>query len=203
MPGDAVADVSAFGAEMAQGSPAWPRQFVIERFYRNDGPWIPSGIVAPPRTEDLRGRNRSGLVGGRAGVPTPYIAPWRTTSTLPSECDTHDQRGPLLSDSGYGTRHSESASVYGDVDRSHETQSLAGQLEFYSPFGTSSDAYTRDANFHRERWATPSQPIPLGGQGISDGNQLICPTCKKVVKTRSELKYVLVLRSGTHCLIVP
>jgi hypothetical protein len=191
MAADIVGDVSPFSSARKPDAGAWsPSEWGVHSIYAEPGPWFPRGIVDPSRSDDHRNRSRPSLVGNRGAAP-PHYHGFRTTSALPSECDTHDPRGPLPSDSGYGTKYSESTSLYGDVDRSQDTQSLAGQLEYMHPFGLPGDTFSRDDNIPRDHWPNAPQSQVLGTQNGGDGNKLICPTCKKSVKTRSELKYVL------------
>jgi hypothetical protein len=174
----------------AQSRPSnWPRPWGLETFYDTEGPWIPPNVADSSRPEGPRGRPKPAPLSCK-GRPAFFNGDYRN-SNLPSECDTVD-RPPLPSDSGYGTRLSEPASVYGDM--SHETASIQGHLmDYHITIG--SDTFPRDTNLPRETtWPNPSlsHSQTQVAQNVVDGGKLICPTCKKPVKTKSELKLVLV-----------
>ncbi|TKW49021.1 hypothetical protein CTA1_111 [Colletotrichum tanaceti] len=147
-----------------------PLPWGLLNFYGEEQPWVPAGIFGASHqgrqapTPSTQRRTPNGFQG------------WR--STLPSECDT----GFPPSDSGYEsrTKHSiENTSVFNDVDRSQDTQSLSGQIMDYHPFGlTSSDG----------NWDVASTTILVpASQTSAVENTLICPDCQSPCKTRSEL----------------
>jgi hypothetical protein len=145
----------------------------------NDGPWTPSGIVAPSE-EKLQSRQIS------TRNPIPYGSHYRQPN--PSDAGSIHY-GVAPSDSGYGTRQSVgNTSIFsGDVaERDQDCRSLAGHVENYQPFqgfneiGQQRESRTSIAN---ETW-DHSGPTSTG----SDSPGLICPTCNKAVKTQSELK---------------
>ncbi|KAK1971685.1 hypothetical protein LY78DRAFT_651508 [Colletotrichum sublineola] len=149
-----------------------PMPWSLMEFYGGEQPWVPPGIFSGSQqgrqalAPDSQRRDNSGFQG------------WR--STLPSECDTVPPGFPP-SDSGYEsrTKHSiENTSVFNDVDRSQDTQSLSGQIMDYHPFGiTPTDG----------GWDTAATPLPVTQSGGAIGNRLVCPDCQALCKTKSEL----------------
>lgn len=147
----------------------------------NDAPWLPKGVV-PEVSSDDRLHTR--------GYP-PHRLPGyglqlgaRPRPGNPSDSGS-GQFGVPPSDSGYGTGLSlESASVRGSdiVDHNQDNRSLIGRVPEYRQYNESGPL--RDAN-GSEQWAftTPGAP------------SYRCETCKKLVKTKSELKYVVNLHS--------
>ncbi|KAK2003183.1 hypothetical protein LX36DRAFT_724995 [Colletotrichum falcatum] len=150
---------------------ATPMPWSLMEFYGGEQPWVPPGIFSTSQqgrqtlAPDSQRRNNSVFQG------------WR--STLPSECDTVPPGCPP-SDSGYEsrTKHSiENTSVFNDVDRSQDTQSLSGQIMDYRPFAmTPTDG----------RWEISATPFPVS-QGGAVSNRLVCPDCRAFCKTKSEL----------------
>lgn len=161
-------------------------------YFSQEKPWDPlQGKITPvPRSEDVRHGARSlGLI--RHGGPT--FSGYRG-SIVPSECET-THHGVLPSDSGYEsrTRHSVgNTSIYGDVDRSGETQSIASNLADFQ--------FDRHRPSHPDTWEQHNTQPAAEVSTKLDNNSLVCQHCKQTVKTRSELKYVLptILVDGCH-----
>ncbi|KAG9232581.1 hypothetical protein BJ875DRAFT_380381 [Amylocarpus encephaloides] len=154
-----------------------PNQDPIAQWYSgNDGPWVPK--VIPDAAVDER--NQSRRSGNRSIVS--YGTQYRQTN--PSDAGSAQFAIPP-SDSGYGTRRSiGNTSVFSaDIpDRDQDCQSLAGHVESYQPFQGFNDVFqSRDSRSH-DSWAIPT--IPPG----SASSSFTCLTCKKPVKTQSELK---------------
>jgi hypothetical protein len=143
----------------------------------NDGPWIPHkvipDIVPEDRSQLRQGGNRSIL-----SFAGQYKAP------NPSDAGSF-QFGPPHSDSGYGTRRSVgNTSVYSaDVpERDQDCQSFAGHVPEFQSFQPPNEVFQRDGRTNEQSWSPPtSSPSTPSG--------LVCPTCRKQVKTQSELKY--------------
>ena len=145
----------------------------VARFLLEESSWDP-----------LMGRQHSALL--NMGPLSEYTT-YRNT-TAPSEADTV---GPvtMVSDSGYGSMPRQSVgipSVYGDMDQCAETQSLIRGVSDFQFHGLSPGS------------ATPPKEEPEGNAwshheatGNPDSNDLVCPTCKALVKTKSEIKYAL------------
>ena len=147
----------------------------VARFLVEESSWDPLG-----------GRQHVGLMNMNIGPFSEYTG-YRNT-TAPSEADTV---GPvtMVSDSGYGSMPRQSVgipSVYGDMEQCAETQSLIRGVSDFQFHGLSPGS------------ATPPKEEPEGnafsnqeGSINPDSNDLICPTCRLSVKTKSEIKYVL------------
>ena len=155
---------------------------LVQWYTGNDGPWIPKVIPdAVPEERHTRGQ-----IGNRN--PMPFGGQYRQTNQ--SEAGSF-QYGAPHSDSGYGTRRSvENASVFSAevTERDQDCQSLVNHVAEYSPFGLNEVLQTRDAR------SGDSWPLPVPSSSISGSPSLVCPSCHKPVKTRSELKY------ATRCL---
>ncbi|KAK2615408.1 hypothetical protein N8I77_002166 [Diaporthe amygdali] len=151
------------------------RNPILDWYTSQEKPWDPiQGRTAPlPRAGDLRG----GKLNYRPNGPAYSV--YRETH-VPSECETTGP-GALPSDSGYHSRATQSVfngSTCGDIDRSGENGSISSHLA-----GLQVD---RPA-FSSETWRQASlqaTPLPLS---VESGN-LVCPTCRQNVKTKSELK---------------
>jgi len=149
-----------------------PMPWSLMEFYGGEQPWVPSGIFGASQqgrqalAPDIQRRTNGNFQG------------WR--STLPSECDTVPSGFPP-SDSGYEsrTKHSiENTSVFNDVDRSQDTQSLSGQVMDYHPFSIT----PTDGGWDN----MASTPVPSSQSGAF-GSRLVCPDCQAPCKTKSEL----------------
>ncbi|CCF39429.1 hypothetical protein CH063_02127, partial [Colletotrichum higginsianum] len=143
-----------------------PMPWGLMNFYGSEQPWVPPGIFGASHQD-----RQASAPSTQRRTPNGFQG-WR--STLPSECDT----GFPPSDSGYEsrTKHSiENTSVFNDVDRSQDTQSLSGQIMEYHPFGlTPSDG----------NWDMAATPIPVpASQTSAAENILICPGCQSPCKT--------------------
>jgi len=154
-----------------------PQDPLLQWYTGNDGPWIPKvipEIVSEERLSRVQSGNRN---------PMSYTGHYRQPN--PSDAGSF-QYGGSHSDSGYGTRRSVgNASVFSaDVtERDQDCQSLAGHVADFQPFqGLNEVLQTRDARIN-ESWS-----LPAPSSAASD-TSLVCPTCQKSVKTRSELKY--------------
>ena len=148
----------------------------LANWYQNDDePWNP--LSAPA---DGSARSQA--------LPASFMS-YRGRPSA-SECDTLPP-GVLPSDSGYATVPRPSVgdpSVYGDYDQSGETQSMTGRFSDFQIQNTAPDALLDRSP---EIYHPPSsfrEPSRRAGQN-GDSPQLVCPTCQKTVKTKSELTY--------------
>lgn len=151
----------------------------------NDGPWIPKGIsevVSDERESRIRVGNR---------MPLQYGTHYRRAA--PSDAGSY-AFGTLPSDSGYGSngaRKSDgNASIFSaDVTErdhgDHDLLSLPGPGADFQPYQGVSEAMQNRDTHHNKQWAASSISSSNGNSKAS----LTCPTCKKSVKTQSELKY--------------
>jgi hypothetical protein len=150
----------------------------LQQWYTgNDGPWIPKGISTVP-DERLHSRVRTGN-----RIPMPFGNHYRQPNT--SDAGSF-QYGVAPSDSGYGTRHSDgNASVFSaDInDRDQDCQSLVGHVADYQPFQGLNEVMLQQ----RDTRANEAYP-PVPSSSSSNTSNLVCPTCRRQVKTRSELK---------------
>ena len=156
----------------------------ITRWYMNDGPWDPLTFGAndhgnPPIVSDMEGKQ--------------YVVPTRRP-IVPSEFIPH-------SDSGYGSAgyHNRPSIANGSVcDDSFETspdaQSVIGGSMVDAPFtvsdAASNNVMTSDAL---------ARPWPNPGPIRIEGANMKCETCDRVVKTKSELKFVLLFSPVAVC----
>jgi hypothetical protein len=143
----------------------------------NDGPWIPHRVIPDIVPED---RSQSRQAGNRNNLS--YTGQYKPPN--PSDAGSF-QFGPPHSDSGYGTRRSVgNTSVYSaDVpERDQDCQSIPGHVQDFQSFQTPNEVFQRDGRTNDQSWSHPasSPPSPSG---------LVCPTCRRQVKTQSELKY--------------
>jgi hypothetical protein len=150
-----------------------PAPVALAQWYMgNDGPWIPKNISEIPedRSQSRHTDNRSHL--SYAGQ---YKAP-----------DVGSfQYGVPHSDSGYGTRRSDgNTSIFSaDVpERDQDCQSLQGHVPDYQSYPVLNDMFQRDGRTTDPTWGHPTPTT-------SESSKLFCPTCRKQVKTQSELKY--------------
>lgn len=158
------------------------RNPILDWYTSQEKPWDPiQGRAAPlPRAGDLRAGKLNYRLSG------PAYSVYRE-SHVPSECETTGP-GALPSDSGYHSRATQSVfngSTCGDGDRGGENGSISSHLA-----GLQVD---RPA-FSSESWRPASlqtATLPLS----ADSGSLVCPTCHQKVRTKSELKYVLSLKS--------
>ena len=149
----------------------------LQQWYTgNDGPWIPKGISTVP-DDRLHSRPR---VGTR--IPMPFGNHYRQPN--PSDAGSLHY-GVAPSDSGYGTRHSDgNGSVFSaDInDRDQDCHSLVGHVADFQPFQGLHEVVQQRDTRPNEHWP----PVPSSSP--SNTPSLVCPTCRKAVKTRSELK---------------
>lgn len=165
---------------------------LVNWYTDNDGPWIPkniSDVVADARSSRARVSSR---------MPIPYGNHYR--QPLPSDAGSYPY-GPPPSDSGYGSnaakRSDGNASIFSaDVnDRDQDLQSLAGHIADLQPYQGIDEVLQPRVNDH---W---TNPLPTS---IPDPQpKLTCPTCKKAVKTPSELKYTTqeIFLDSAKCLL--
>lgn len=151
----------------------------LQQWYTgNDGPWIPKGISTVPEERSMHSRARAGN-----RIPMQYGNQYRQ----PNASDAGSLHyGVAPSDSGYGTRHSDgNASVFSaDInDRDQDCHSLVGHVADYQPFQGLNEVVLQQ----RDTRANESWP-PVPSSSPSNTPTLVCPTCRKPVKTRSELK---------------
>ena len=153
-----------------------PAPIPLAQWYMgNDGPWFPKGISEIP--ED---RSQSRHVDNRG--PSSYTGQYRQHNPLETGSFPY---GAPHSDSGYGTRRSDgNPSVYtADVpERDQDCQSLQGHVSDYQTFPVLNDMMQRDVRTAELPWNYPTSSPP-------DSSKPVCPTCRKTVKTQSELKY--------------
>jgi len=160
-----------------------PQDPLVQWYTGNDGPWIPKGSISEIVPDERHSRVRTGN-----RMHMPYGSQYRQANT--SDAGSY-QFGAPLSDSGYGsqgTRRSDgNASIYSENidDRNQDSQSLAGHVADFQPFqGMNEVLQSRDTRAN-DLWVPP-----LPSTSVSESPaQLVCPTCHKGVKTRSELKY--------------
>ncbi|KAI0134424.1 hypothetical protein BJ170DRAFT_591402 [Xylariales sp. AK1849] len=158
-----------------------PSDPLAQWYERNDGPWIPKDIAPPQNGEHSSSRMQDVSVRGHGLV---FAGSYRE-GISPSECDTVPP-GIMPSDSGYASNGAKqsiaTASVYEDIlDRSQETQSLAGQFSDFHFQGFAGDV-------PRPWTQQQSQPLLLQRPRQLGGKELVCETCRKTLKTNSELK---------------
>jgi hypothetical protein len=157
----------------------------------NDGPWIPKDL-APTQNggQQLLRTNGVSIRNHGYNFPGPY-----RESISPSECDTVPP-GIMPSDSGYASNGAKqsvaTASVYDEaIDRSQETQSLAGHLsEFHFQLGMDITHKNFPGNWsqQQQQQQQQGQPPMMQRSAQLDNKELRCETCKKGLKTNSELK---------------
>lgn len=168
-----------------------PKPWNILKFYdatADDSPWVPLGIIVPDHRAG-QGQHQNSPTALRDAF-APRYSEWRSPG--PSECDTLPP-GQLPSDSGYESRRTKqsiaNASVFGDVDRGHETQSLTGRMDGFDPFAgmSSTPSYTgNSANNHAYMTETCGLST-LRTRGTAHSTVIICPDCGSHLKTKSEL----------------
>ncbi|KAJ9156336.1 C2H2 and C2HC zinc finger [Pleurostoma richardsiae] len=160
-----------------------------EWYFSRDGPWDPiqGKNAAIPRSPDARTRTRPAVTNPQGRVSFTQFR----GSTVASECETLPS-AVLPSDSGYESRTRPSVgnpSVYGDHDRSADTQSIVGQLGGFQLDGLQQDGFPhRESNLPRDGYPQPGISNPATSSPDTGGNRsLVCPFCHKTVKTKSEL----------------
>lgn len=146
---------------------------MMAQFIRDPmGPWNP--VCVNTATTQLTGIPSGQMLAAYGSFRCP--AP-------PSEADTVSQSvAGILSDSGYGSMARQSVGnpsvCDGEVDQSIETQSLVSRFQ---------DLAKEDISPAEE----PHRRLPRGQRSASSlqsVNSRVCPDCKIVVKTNSELK---------------
>lgn len=156
----------------------------LEAWYAaNDGPWPFRGAV-PEATQIGRSQLRDQQNRFRTNGYGPQLGRHHRPGD-PSETGSVHYGIPPPSDSGYGTRRSlENASVR-SCEITNPTLDNRGfpernlEIPFYGDNGPLRDP--SDANV----WVRMS-----GGLELSDASSgMRCPTCNKIVKTKSEMKY--------------
>ncbi|CRK28513.1 hypothetical protein BN1708_004688 [Verticillium longisporum] len=168
-----------------------PKPWNILKFYdagADDSPWVPPGIIVPDHRAG-QGRHQNNPTALRDAF-APRYSEWRSPG--PSECDTLPP-GQLPSDSGYESRRTKqsiaNASVFGDVDRGHETQSLTGRMDGFDPFEgmSSAPSYTGNSVNNHASMTEARGLSTLRTRGTAHSTVIICPDCGSHLKTKSEL----------------
>jgi hypothetical protein len=114
---------------------------------------------------------------------------YRNTN-VPSECSTIPPSIPT--DSGYvsGHRHSVgNPSVYSDVDRATDTQSIVGHM--HDLFSSNVSNFSADQSHHRNGWSHPEPQLMSNTQPPEAGTnatERVCRVCNATCKTRSDMK---------------
>ena len=156
-----------------------PVQGLLPHWIKDPGPWVPPNFAT-----DCDGRSASRMNGlDPATYAFTYPGTYRDTC-VQSECET-TPTGIEPSDSGYvslGAKLSiANISVFGEpLERCPETQSLAGQFSDFNfqvpdagPAGT---------------WHTQPSPHDYRSHHLDTSGGIVCETCKKQLKTNSELR---------------
>ncbi|RFU33116.1 hypothetical protein B7463_g3224, partial [Scytalidium lignicola] len=154
----------------------------IQQWYAdNDGPWHPIKTIIDPALEALpQDREHVGNLQPSFGT--------RYRQSNASDSGAFPFRHVTQSDSGYGTatrRSIGNASVYSGEMTEHEPDcqsfigTVPGDQQLYQGLGEISA--TRDIKPNAFLYQFPTVTI-------SDAPGLVCPTCHKPVKTKSELK---------------
>ena len=161
---------------------------LLQWYVENDGPWVPKGVIPEERNSRPKLGNRMSMHYG-----SQYRPPHSSDSGAYPFGTPH-------SDSGYGSngarRSDENASIFSTdlTDRDQDSHSISGpSQDFHSYQGI--HEYMQSGDTPRiGQWNT----LPSSSQlGIIAS--LVCPTCHKVVKTRSELKCgcsIVISRTG-------
>ncbi|KAH8596292.1 hypothetical protein B0O99DRAFT_651526 [Bisporella sp. PMI_857] len=148
-------------------------QPLLQWYAENDGPWLPKGVIPEERNSRTKISNR--YVSMQQYSEQPH----------PSDLGTF---GAPHSDSGYGShvarRSDGNASIYSaDVaERDQDSHSLAGQAPEFHAYPAMSQVMSMRETPRSETWNMFSNSVP------NSTSSLVCPTCHKNVKTRSELK---------------
>jgi hypothetical protein len=155
---------------------------LVNWYTSDNGPWIPK-VIAEGIPDDRQSRAR---VGQR--VSNVYGNQYR--NPVLSDAGSYPYGTPT-SDSGYGSngpRRSDGVSIFSTdlTDQDQDLQSLTGHVADYQPYhqGMGEVLQSRDTQSN-EQWAASL----LSNTTSESTSNLICDTCKKSVKTRSELKY--------------
>ncbi len=138
----------------------------------NDGPWIPKGAVPEVAPDDRLPPRGYSLARRGSG----YGSPSRIHPRIGNPSDSGSgQFGVPPSDSGYGTGISlDNSSVrsYDVVDHNLESRSLT----------------SRGQDFHRNGSIRTLPEAEPWTSALPDASPYFCDTCKRPVKTKSELK---------------
>lgn len=156
----------------------------------NDGPWLPKGAV-PETTHEEKFQSRSQPASFRNSGYAPQVAHHRT---LDSSVNGNGHYAvPPSSDSGYGTRL-DNASVrsYELVNSNLDTRGLTDRDVDTSIYG---DHRSLREPMDSNLWVASHTGLELS----STVSGLYCPSCKKSVKTNSELKYEIRPQSCRAC----
>lgn len=152
---------------------------LFQWYTENDGPWVPKGVIPEERNSRPKRGNRMSM---------HQESFYRHPNSLDS--GAYPFEAPH-SDSGYGSngarRSDGNASIFSaDItDKDQDSHSNSGPTAEFQPYpGINEVLQSSDFPPRIGQWnALPSNaPLDLSAN-------LICPTCHKGVKTRSELKY--------------
>ncbi|KAI1344765.1 hypothetical protein F5Y15DRAFT_4285 [Xylariaceae sp. FL0016] len=153
-------------------------------YENNDGPWIPQGLTSGQ--DDARTSSRAPM--------RPHVVnfPPRYRGFVPSESDTAPA-GDLPSDSGYGSYNARHSVANGSVcdepiDRSQETQSLVGAIGDLGFQTFHSELISKTGVSPDNTWAQPQPQVPMNDRQIQLEPPLVCETCAKSLRTKSELR---------------
>ena len=168
-----------------------PMPYAFQCFLRQDRhnePWVVPPTVPP--TNFAGGNTNSGHILSTATVTAAAAAATAAGfKPIPSEYSKSPPGG--LSDSGYGTGQPSLGipSVYGDGERSYETQRLVGHLCHFNLLADASRP-NQNQQQQQQKFADPT---------LSSAKQIqsfVCPDCQATVKTRSDLRCVRWSRLG-------
>ena len=149
---------------------------LLQWYTENDGPWVPKGVIPEER-------NYRPKIGNRMSMH--YGNQYRQPNSSDSGAYPF---GAPHSDSGYGSngarRSDGNASIFSAdlTDKDQDSHSISGPTsEFPSYQGVNEVLHSHIPP--TGPWSTLPSSAPL-----ESTTGLICPTCQKAVKTRSELK---------------
>lgn len=157
-----------------------PTAWNILQFYSsNADPWVARHTI-PQDGPQFPAKSAGPFP--NAGVASGQYAPSRSNV----------QYDYTISDSGYESRAKKSAentSLFEGMDRSQDARSVTGRLADFHPFGAVPEQFGHSPSSQRE-YRTPwlSQAAPQEPRPSISPSGLVCPTCKKTVKNKSELK---------------
>lgn len=191
LPGTGSGMLDPLVALQSLGSKNMGRQYPLYDWYHTrDGPWDPVSKTLPlDGRDDAQISFEHGTSNSRPGIPPAFFG--YRSRVVPSECDTVIQP----SDSGYesATRHSVGiSSIYGDVDRSADAQSVIAQISDFRFQGIEQNVLeASDIDSQQDLWKQPGSSQSAQTTTNAENRKiLVCENCKKLVKTQSELKYV-------------
>jgi len=148
---------------------------LLQWYEENDGPWVPKGVIPTKR-------NPRPKIGNR--MSGHYNLQYRQPRSMDSGLYPF---GTPNSDSGYGSngarRSDGNASIFSAdlTDRDQDSRSISGPPAEFHSYPCLNEV-TSDIPRNGSWSSLPSTSL-LGSTA-----SLVCPTCHKTVKTRSELK---------------